>query len=87
LAWRGEALFKLGRTKEAARDFSRVAPLDPRRSWTPPAREGETAGAPEREAAYWDDLERRARENPRDLWARRLLSGARSRGRAAEAAA
>ena len=87
LAWRGEALFKLGRTREAARDFARVAPMDPRRSWTPAAREGAVPDAAGREAAYWADLEQRVAENPRDVWARRLLAGAVARGRVLEKAA
>jgi tetratricopeptide (TPR) repeat protein len=86
LAWRGEALFKLGRTREAARDFAAIAPMDPRRSWTVPAREGVVPGSADREAAYWRDLERRAREYPRDRWTRRLLDAARARGRTAGAA-
>jgi tetratricopeptide (TPR) repeat protein len=86
-AWRGEALFKLGRTREAARDFAAVAPMDPRRTWTAPAREGVVPGAAEREAAYWAELEGRARAEPRDRWARALLDAARARGRAAGGAA
>ncbi len=80
LAWRGEALFKLGRTREAAREFARVAPMDPRRSWTPAAREGAIVDASSREDAYLSDLEGRVRERPRDVWARRLLEQALSRG-------
>lgn len=83
LAWRGEALFKLGRTREAARDFARVAPLDPRRTWTPAVGEGVRVDAGARERAYWDDLERRVRENPSDARARGLLDQALARGRAA----
>ncbi len=81
LAWRGEALFKLGRTREAARDFAAIAPMDPRRTWTVPAREGVVPVAAAREDAYWADLERRAKKYPGDRWARRLLDEARSRGR------
>jgi tetratricopeptide (TPR) repeat protein len=81
LAWRGEALFKLGRAREAARDFAAIAPMDPRRSWTVPAREGVVPGAAAREDAYWGDLEQRAKKYPRDRWTRRLLDEARSRGR------
>jgi tetratricopeptide (TPR) repeat protein len=86
LAWRGEALFKLGRTREAARDFAAIAPMDPRRSWTVPAREGVVPGAVAREDAYWADLESRVADSPRDRWARRLLDEARSRGRTEAAA-
>lgn len=81
LAWRGEALFKLGRAREAARDFAAITPMDPRRTWTVPSREGVVPGAAAREAAYWADLERRAKDFPRDRSARRLLDEARSRGR------
>lgn len=66
-AWRGEALWKLGRAREAFADFERVAPLRMDTLWNPGT--GKTEPVAARAAALRADLAPGARTPAGDLWA------------------
>lgn len=66
-ALRGEAHFKLGHSRQAARDFERVHPLSPVATWNPRATEGRRP--PPREPALREDLDFAVRRRPGDAWA------------------
>ena len=60
----GEALFKLGRFREAGAAFDQVFPLHPRFTWSAVIKEGRLALPGENEAAFWEALAEARRRFP-----------------------